>query len=650
MFKEVSNVINQMIKYYEGDTKRINHFMKVYAYAKTIGELEGLDTITQYTLEIAAITHDIGIKLAEEKYNSSAGNFQEIEGPAIAKEMLSNLNINENVIDRVCYLIGHHHTYDIIDKIDYQILVEADFLVNIDEDNLKKSSVVSVENKIFKTESGKKILECLYKNLSDEEEVVEEVIESPEEEKDDVEKIVIDAVKEVKEEVECKPIEKIKDWQKESIFYHIYPLGFCGAPQFNNEGKVVNRIKKVIEWIPYLKSLGVNAIYFGPIFDSVEHGYDTNDYNLIDKRLGTNEDFKEVCNELHKNGIRIVLDGVFNHVGRDFWAFKDVQQNGQNSKYCGWFNNLNFGGQSPYGDPFSYEAWEGHFNLVKLNTRNREVIDYLLNAVGNWMDEYKIDGLRLDAADCIDDNFYRELHNYTKAKDECFWLMGEIIHGDYNRWANPDMLDSVTNYECYKGIYSSHNCKNYFEIAYSLNRQFGNGGIYKWIYTYNFVDNHDVNRIGSTVTDKRYLDNIYSVLYTMPGVPSIYYGSEYGIEGMKANGSDAPIRPCLEIKDIDTNNELINHIKKLGKIRLENEALKYGEYEQVLVRNEQLVYKRFTGNQSVYILLNLADHDEYVNFNIDSDNIKDILNDEDVQVNGRNVNIVIPAFSTRILA
>ena len=206
MFKEVSNVINQMIKYYEGDTKRINHFMKVYAYAKTIGELEGLDTITQYTLEIAAITHDIGIKLAEEKYNSSAGNFQEIEGPAIAKEMLSNLNINENVIDRVCYLIGHHHTYDIIDKIDYQILVEADFLVNIDEDNIKKSSVVSVENKIFKTESGKKILECLYKNLSDEEEVVEEVIESSEEEKDDVEKIVIDAVKEVKEEVECKPI------------------------------------------------------------------------------------------------------------------------------------------------------------------------------------------------------------------------------------------------------------------------------------------------------------------------------------------------------------------------------------------------------------------------------------------------------------
>ena len=201
----------------------------------------------------------------------------------------------------------------------------------------------------------------------------------------------------------------MNNWINEAIFYHIYPLGFCGAPQFNDNGETVNRIKKVIDWIPHLKKLSINAIYFGPIFESSEHGYDTKDYLEIDRRLGTKEDFKEVCKNLHDNDIKIVLDGVFNHVGREFWAFKDVQKNGQNSKYCSWFQNLNFGGSSPMGDSFWYEGWHGHYNLVKLNINNPEVIEHLLNAVGNWIDEYDIDGVRLDAADYMDKSFLRNL-------------------------------------------------------------------------------------------------------------------------------------------------------------------------------------------------------------------------------------------------
>ena len=276
-------------------------------------------------------------------------------------------------------------------------------------------------------------------------------------------------------------------WVNESVFYHIYPIGFCGAPRVN-DGETVCRLDKVIDWIPHLKSMSVNAIYFGPVFKSTVHGYDTDDYRVIDNRLGTNESFKHICDELHKNGIKVVLDGVFNHVGRNFWAFKDVCEKGNSSQYCGWFQNLNFGGKSPYGDSFSYEGWHGYYDLVKLNLKNPDVKNYLLDSVGMWMDEFKIDGLRLDAADCVDPDFFKALRHYTKSKDSNFWLMGEIIHGDYNRWANPEMLDSVTNYECYKGIYSSHNDKNYFEIAHSLNRQFANGGIYRSIYTYNFVD------------------------------------------------------------------------------------------------------------------------------------------------------------------
>ena len=443
----------------------------------------------------------------------------------------------------------------------------------------------------------------------------------------------------------------MSNWINESVFYHIYPLGFCGAPSRNDWGETVPRIKKVIEWIPHLKKIGVNAIYFGPLFESTEHGYDTADYNKLDRRLGTNEDFKKVCEELHKDGIKVVVDGVFNHVGRDFWAFKDVQANKQSSRYCGWFENLNFGGQSPMGDPFWYEGWEGHYNLVKLNLKNQEVVDYLLDAVGNWMKEYKIDGLRLDVAYCMDEDFFRKLNAYCKGKREDFWLMGEMVHGDYARLAKPGMLDSVSNYECYKGIYSSHNCKNYFEIAHSLNRQFGRGGIYENIYTYNFVDNHDVNRIGSVLTNENYIYNVYTVLYTMPGVPSIYYGSEWAIKGMKENGSDAPIRPSLNLNNMDDNSRLIKHLEKLAYARKVSYPLKYGKYEQVVVRNEQLVYCRYVGNDRVYIALNLSDKDEYLNFNVNkNEEFKDLLTKESIGVNNYNVNIKVPAFSGKILA
>ena len=443
----------------------------------------------------------------------------------------------------------------------------------------------------------------------------------------------------------------MNNWVNESIFYQIYPLGFCGAPKVNDMSKDPEpRIKKIIEWIPHLKDLGVNALYLGPIFESTEHGYDTADYRLIDRRLGTNEDFKEVCEKLHENDIKVVLDGVFNHVGRDFNHFKDVQVNLNNSKYCSWFSGLNFNCGNPMGDPFTYDAWEGHYNLVKLNLKNREVVDYLLESVAMWMDEFNIDGLRLDAADCVDMDFFRELRRFCKGKKQDFWLMGEIIHGDYSRWANDEMLDSVTNYECYKGIYSSHNDKNYFEIAHSLMRQFGNGGIYKNIYTYNFVDNHDVNRVASTVRNKEYLKNIYTVLYTMPGVPSIYYGSEYGIEGVKENGSDANLRPELNLKDLK-ENELTKHIKKLGEARKNSDAIKYGDFEQVIIKNEQLVYKRCSDNQIAYILLNVGEQDFYANFNINSNKkLKEVLASEEViEANNSNVDIKVEPYSSRIL-
>lgn len=404
-------------------------------------------------------------------------------------------------------------------------------------------------------------------------------------------------------------------WVNKSIFYHIYPLGFCGAPEYN-DGTQAYRLDKVIDWIPHLKELNVNAVYFGPVFESSKHGYDTKDYYHIDKRLGDNESFKKICDLLHANGIKVVLDGVFNHVGREFWAFKDVQQNLQNSVHCSWFQNLNFGGSSPMGDPFWYEGWSGHYDLVKLNLQNPYVVEHLLNAVGMWMDEFGIDGLRLDVADCVDMNFLKQLRIFCKGKRPDFWLMGEIIHGDYSRWANNDTLDSVTNYECYKGIYSSHNDHNYFEIAHSLQRQFAQGGIYQNLCLYSFLDNHDVNRIASSLRDKAHLKNSYALMYCMPGVPSIYYGSEWGIEGTRTNESDYALRPELNLGEIPNADEDLNsYLKRLGKIRLTLEPLQFGDYKNEYIRNEQLAFSRTYNNQTVYVALNLGNGTSNVEFN-----------------------------------
>ncbi len=443
------------------------------------------------------------------------------------------------------------------------------------------------------------------------------------------------------------------NWYDNAIIYHIYPLGFCGAPKFNDfsNDDVTYRLDKVLDWIPHFKEMNVDAIYFGPVFESVEHGYDTVDYKKIDRRLGDNNSFRFICDRLHEAGIKVILDGVFNHVGRKFPQFVDVQEKRQGSGYCDWFQNLNFGGQSPCGDPFWYEGWNGHYNLVKLNLRNVGVCDHIIDAVNYWIESFGIDGIRFDAADCIDFDFFKRIRSFCKGKKPDFWLMGEIIHGDYNRWANPEMLDSVTNYECYKGIYSSHNDKNYYEIDYSINRQSGvNGGIYKNINLYNFVDNHDVNRLASTVNNPAHLPLIYTLMYSMPGIPSIYYGSEYGIQGRKENNSDDGLRPCLHLADMERENTaLYKHIVKLGRIYKAYPALRTGGYERMQITNQQLLFKKVQGDQTVYVALNLADYQYDFNFGTHLPALVDVIGANQVSVENGNAHISMPPFSSMII-
>ena len=393
-------------------------------------------------------------------------------------------------------------------------------------------------------------------------------------------------------------------WYDEAVFYHIYPLGLTGAPRVNDQEETVHRMQDLFPWIDHLKKLGITAIYIGPLFESTTHGYDTRDYKKVDRRLGDNEDFKEFVKRSHEAGIRVVVDGVFNHTGREFFAFKDIQQNREHSPYCSWYKGVNFGWNSPYNDGFGYEAWRNCFELVNLNLWEPAVKNYLYDVIRFWIHEFDIDGIRLDCADCLDFEFMKEMRRITAAEKEDFWLMGEVIHGDYARWANDDVLHSVTNYELHKGLYSGHNDHNYFEIAHTIRRDFDeNSGIYRGRKLYSFVDNHDVDRIASKLNDKRNLIPVYTLLYTLPGIPSIYYGSEWGIEGRKQGGNDEPMRPHLVLSEMQ-DNELTEYISALGKIHQENSELSYGRYQELMLTNRQYAFARILDGHAVITAVN----------------------------------------------
>ncbi len=426
------------------------------------------------------------------------------------------------------------------------------------------------------------------------------------------------------------------DWYRDTSFYHIYPLGMFGASQYNDFSSAPSgKLDDTLSLVEHIANSGFGAVYFGPVFESTRHGYDTSDYRTIDRRLGTNEQFRRLCAALHSRGVRVVVDGVFNHVGRDFWAFKDVCQHRENSRYKDWFH-INFSGNSNYNDGFWYEGWEGHFELVKLNLRNPEVKGYLFDTVRGWINEFGIDGIRLDVAYCLDHDFMRELHNVTKAEREDFYLLGECVHGDYNQLVNEGMLDSVTNYECYKGIYSSINDGNMHEIGYSLHRQFGNEQwcTYRGKCLYSFVDNHDVSRLASILREKENIPMAYALMYSMPGSPSVYYGSEFGLLGDKAQGDDA-LRPMLKGDDIGSMaNSLTVYIQRLNEARRQSKAMRRGDYNQLYVRPRQLVFERTFEDERVICAINTDSQPHTAHFDAKAGRAFDLLTGQTIDFGG----------------
>lgn len=401
-------------------------------------------------------------------------------------------------------------------------------------------------------------------------------------------------------------------WYESAVFYHIYPLGMCGVEKHRGEyeenGEPRRHFAQMEKLIPHMKRLGITALYIGPCFESEGHGYETIDYYKVDARLGDNAMFRHFVDACHAAQIKVVVDGVFNHSGRRFFAFEELRKHREGSPYRDWYCNVNFGGNNEFNDCFSYEAWHGYNILPRLNLWNRAVRDYLLDVIRFWVKEFDIDGIRLDCADVLNFDFMKEMRQLANTVKPEFWLMGEVIHGDYSRWVNRDVLHSVTNYELHKGLYSGHNDHNYFEIAHTIRRLFGDGGLVREGKLYTFVENHDVNRLINKVKDPVHMKNIYLIAYTLPGIPSIYYGGEFRLSGVQANGSDDAIRPALSIADYaalsEKEKDFVEFLEMLGRAKEELAALSVGSYEERLLTNRQFAYARVWNEQTVIVAAN----------------------------------------------
>lgn len=395
-------------------------------------------------------------------------------------------------------------------------------------------------------------------------------------------------------------------WGRSVSFYHLFPLGCLGAPRVNpGMGDPVPRLENLAPWLDHIAVLGLGGLLLGPVCESATHGYDILDLRRIDRRLGSDADLARLVASAHARGIKVMLDGVFNHVGRGHWAFQDVLAKGRGSRFADWFI-LDFAKPGPRGESFHYGTWRGHDILVTLNTQNPETREYLFATAEGWIDAYDIDGIRLDAADVLSLGFQAELAARCRAKRPDFWLLAEVIHGDYRRWTDAGN-DSVTNYVLHKALWSAFNDGNMFELAHTLDRQFGPKGTLRGLPLASFLDNHDTPRIASKLKHAVHLAPLQVLLFGLPGVPFVYYGSEAGIAGEHhETDHDWPLRPALQPGDLGAlpHPELMPLIAALARARAAHPALREGDYQALHVAPRAFACLRRAGDDLAVVAVN----------------------------------------------
>ena len=337
-------------------------------------------------------------------------------------------------------------------------------------------------------------------------------------------------------------------WVAHAVWWQVYPLGFVGAePESGKLGTdaepVRHRLGALHPWLDYAVELGASGLALGPVFAAQTHGYDTLDYFRIDPRLGDDADFDALIAAAHQRGLKVLLDGVFNHVGRGFPGFAQVLEQGPDAPRASWFRLTWPDGPWRPGVEPDYVSFEGHQQLVALNHAEPQVAEHVGAVIRHWL-ERGADGWRLDAAYAVPTSFWAQVLPPVRAAYPQAYLVGEVLHGDYAGYVRESGLDSVTQYELWKAVWSSLNDGNFFELAWALERH---NELLDTFVPLTFVGNHDVTRLASRLDDERHLAHALLVLLTVAGTPSVYYGDEQGFRGVKEEraGGDDEIRPAF---------------------------------------------------------------------------------------------------------
>ncbi len=395
-------------------------------------------------------------------------------------------------------------------------------------------------------------------------------------------------------------LKAMPDWVRHAIWWHVYPLGFVGAfPAAQPPAAEEHRLSRIVEWLDHAVELGASGIALGPIFASRTHGYDTTDHYRIDPRLGDDGDFDGLVDQAHRRGLKVLLDGVFNHVGADFPRYRQAVEQ-QDPEAARWFR----------GRPGRLHTFEGHDGLFTLNHRNPAVVDYTVDVMTHWLGR-GADGWRLDAAYAVPEKFWAAVLPRVRERHPGAWFVAEVIHGDYPAFVAGSGVDSVTQYELWKATWSSLNDGNFHELDWALKRH---NGFQDGFAPLTFVGNHDVTRIASKLERPEHLAHALVLLFTVGGVPTVYAGDEFGYLGVKEDraGGDDAVRPEFG----SAPEELIQHLspaaqdtlnlhRYLISLRRQHPWLHEARTSALHLENRFYVYEARNGDDALIVALNV---------------------------------------------